>query len=918
MSGRPGRKAISQYAVALLGCTVLAGVPLAANAQGTSADSGTPGQAATAPAPAPTSSPAPAATPAPASGGGQGAESDKGQIIKSIAVAGAQRLEPATIVSYVNLRVGERYTAARADQALDDLAKTELFSDYSIENHDGNVVIRVVENPIVNRIILEGNKRLKDDKIRPEIQLKPREIFTRSKVRADVNRIIELYKRQGRFAATVKPEMVKLDQNRVDVIFDIHEGPKSKVRRINIIGNHAFSDSKLRGVMLTKEANLLHIFSSNTSYDPDRMAYDQQLLRQFYLKNGYADFRVISAVAELTPDKKNFIITYVIEEGKRYKFGNVKVVSDIRDFDSKRLTKSLSIHKGEWYDASKVDDTIDGLEATAGQFGYAFAKADADFTPHRKQRTMDVTFTLANSPRVYVESVNIRGNTLTQDKVIRREFRIVEGDAFSSLQVKRTTARINSLGYFQDNFKVKQHQGSAPDRVVLDADVQEKPTGELSLSAGYSSLQSLIFSGSIKQNNFRGRGQSLGLSLSYSNYSKSGSISFQEPYLFDRNISAGISIYRQDYNNGYYSGQTATYQQTTTGITFSLGVPLTEYMSAIGRYTLSTENVSIDPNLYYTTDANGVYGCSPLLAGRYLCDALGHRINSILGLSLVYRNVDNYRRPTRGETATVSLDLAGLGGSTRYARIRFDASKYWSIGSGFVFSLHGEGGYIHGFNNRGPYSDNVLLTDRFFLGEPNFAGFDIRGLGPKIIRQYYYTDANGNTVPRPLNDQNNQFDALGGDAYYFTRAELEIPLGSGARQLGLRPSIFVEAGSVFGLTTPSVLGAQPNGVTIDRRDANGNQLYTQYTYDNSGAVIGSATTTNPVAPDGSANVPLVTTLPPFVEGYYGNSAKPRVSVGIGVNWNSPFGPFRINIAKVILKEPGDQTKLISFNVGTQF
>ncbi|MFT4027839.1 MAG: outer membrane protein assembly factor BamA, partial [Novosphingobium sp.] len=318
------------FAAALLGTSILAGLPVAASAQ-----------EAVAPAPAAADAPAPAPA-----------------IIQSIAVEGSQRLEPDTIISYIKLRVGGAYNETAADQALKDLYATELFADVQIRNNGGNVVITVKENPVINRIVLEGNKRIKEDKITPEIKLAPRQIFTRSKVRADVARIIELYKRQGRFAATVEPKMVQLEQNRVDIVFEITEGPKSKVRQINIIGNEIFSDGDLRSEMVTKQSRMFRFMSSKTSYDPDRMAFDQQKLRQFYLTQGYADFRVVSAVAELTPDKKDFIITYVVEEGKRYKFGDVKVDSQLRDFDGEVLAKSLPMKAGDWYNAKQVEDTI--------------------------------------------------------------------------------------------------------------------------------------------------------------------------------------------------------------------------------------------------------------------------------------------------------------------------------------------------------------------------------------------------------------------------------------------------------------------------------------------------------------------------------------------------------------------------------
>ena len=467
----------------LMAGTILTGLPVAAAAQDGTAQ----------PAPA-----APAA--------------QQGPIVQTISVAGAQRLEPQTILSYIRLRPGEEWNQVVGDQVLKDLYATELFASADVRFEDGTVLITVVENPVINRIIIEGNDRIKNDKIVPEIKLAPRQIFTRSKVRADVARIIELYKRQGRFAATVEPQMVQLAQNRVDVVFEIDEGPKSKVRQINIIGNEAFSDGELRGEMITKQARLTSFLSSNTSYDPDRLAFDQQKLRQFYLTQGYADFRVVSAVAELTPDQRDFIITYVVEEGERYKFGDVKVESQLRDFDSASMSGRLPMQSGDWYDAKAVEDTVEQLTDLAGTFGYAFADVAPQFDRSKEDLTMDVTFVLREAPRVYVERIDVNGNTLTQDKVIRREFRVAEGDAFNSLQVKRSAARINSLGYFQENFEINQVEGSAPDRIILEANVEEQATGELQLSAGFSSLESFILQGSIRQRNFRGRGQTVGLS----------------------------------------------------------------------------------------------------------------------------------------------------------------------------------------------------------------------------------------------------------------------------------------------------------------------------------------------------------------------------------------------------------------------
>ncbi len=861
------------------------------------------------------------------------AATEQGEIIQSITVVGTQRLEGDTVRSYIRLRTGQAWSQAVADQALKDLYATELFADAAIRNNNGAVIVEVRENPVVNRIILEGNKRIKNEKIEPEIKLAPRQIFSRSKVRADVARIVELYKRQGRFAAAVEPKMVQLDQNRVDIVFEITEGPKSKVRQINIIGNEKFSDGQLRGEMVTKQARLSRFFSSGTSYDPDRLAFDQQKLRQFYLTNGYADFRVVSAVAELTPNKEDFIITYVVEEGDRYKFGDVKVDSKIRDFKSEQLQSTLRMKKGDWYDAKQVEDTVESLSETAGLFGYAFADVNPQFDREKETLTMGITFNVAETPRVFVERIDINGNTLTQDKVIRREFRLNEGDAFNSFQVKRSTDRIKSLGYFQEDLEVEQTQGSGPDRIILTTNVEEKPNGQLSLSAGFSSLENFIFQGSIEQNNFRGKGQQVRASVSYSSYSKSAEIGFTEPYLFDRSIALSGDIFRRDLNSfsfGQSGNRQTTYAQTSTGFQLRTGVPINEYLYFQARYGLSFENVTLDQNQFFS-DPDGTgplpLTCDAQLAGRFLCDAIGKRSTSTLGYTLLYDTRDNRVRPTRGHSVSLTQDFAGLGGSVKYVRSILNANKYWRVtDSGFIFSLSGEGGYIHPLQNRGSAAngiDDVRLTDRFYLGEPQIRGFDIRGIGPRIqllqtAPALLGTGASAVAINAPVLDANGNIsplrdDAIGGRAYYLTRAELEIPLGSGAKELGLRPSVFVDAGAVFRVTSPILTNTQTFSTAIPATTTTpGVPAMPQYLFVNAQGLADVSTVA--VNADGTARTPSYIRQ----ERFLGNSIKPRLSVGFGVNWRSPFGPFRIDIAKALLKEPGDDTKLITFNVGTQF
>ena len=844
---------------------------------------------------------APAAPPVPAAAAAPAPAAAPVTVIRSIAVAGNERLEPETVRSYTDLRSGERYDRERLDKALKDLYAADLFADVQIrDDGDGNLTLQVRENPVINRVIIEGAKRVKEDKIREEIKVAPRQIFTRAKARSDVGRILELYRRSGRFAASVEPKIVQLDQNRVDLVFEIFEGPKSKVRQINILGNTKFDDGELRGAMATRQARWYRLFTSNDTYDPDRMAFDQQKLRQFYLTNGYADFRVASAVAELTPDRRDFIITYVVDEGERYKFGDIEVTSQIRDVDGKGFRSLININKGDWYDAKKVEDTIDGLTESIGLLGYAFADVRPNFSRDKDKREMALTFVVNETPRVYVEDVAIRGNVRTKDAVIRREFRLAEGDAFNSFKVKRSRDRIQSLGFFQEKLEVKQNPGTAPDKVVLGIDVEEKPTGSLQLSAGFSSLERFILSFSIEERNFRGKAQQLRLSANVSSFSKSVEAGFTEPYLFGRNIALGFDVFRRDLNSfrfGQQQDRQTTYQQISTGFQVRTGFPLTEFWSASTRYGLSQDDVTLDRSLFFSDSNNdGIRGnspldtCDPLQAGRYLCEALGNRTTSSLGYSLIYDDLDNRLRPSRGQRLIINQDVAGLGGSVRYLRSRVNADKYWNLGSGFIVNVGGEAGNIFGFGQ------DVRLVDRFFLGEPQMRGFGIRGIGPRVLRK---SRPGLEAGLEPVNQDREQAidDALGGRNYYKGRLELFIPLGAAGGELGLRPSAFVDIGAVWGVRRPQLIN-QPTVITnVPRVDANGAPVLDPQT--------GQQIIDRAVSPG-------------FEESFLGDTPSPRISVGVGVNWNSPFGPFRFDVAKAIKKVEGDTTQIFQFNVGTQF
>lgn len=813
--------------------------------------------------------------------------------VRAIIVKGTERLEPETVRSYINLDVGDAYDRDRLDKALKEIYASELFADATILDDNGTLTITVKENPVINRVLVEGAKRVKEEKVREEIKMAPRQIFTRTKARADVGRILEVYRRAGRFSAAVEPKIVQLDQNRVDLVYEISEGGKSKVRQINILGNKRFKDGILRNAMATRQARPWRIFTSNDTYDPDRLAYDQQKLRQFYLTQGYADFRVVSAVAELTPDRKDFIVTYVVDEGERYKFGDLKIESDIRDIKADTFQRLLTEHKGDWYNAQKIETTVDTLQETAGLLGYAFADIRPQFNRDKEKREMNIVFQIAEAPRVYVEKVNINGNVRTKDQVIRREFRLAEGDAFNTLKVKRSRDRLQGLGFFQDKLEVEQKPGSAPDKVILEANVQEKSTGSLEVSAGYSSLESFILSASITQRNFRGRAQELRLSGNISSYSKSLSAGFTEPYLFGRNLALGFDIFRRDYNafdqlgNNY---RNTTYSDTTTGFQIRTGFAITEFWAASVRYGLSRENVTLDQNTYYSPDLNGDGGffCDPLKAGRYLCDSVGSYTTSSVGYSIIYNSVNNPNKPSHGQRFVFSQDLAGVGTGVKYLRTKANYDWYrplFGSSSGFVLNIGGEAGYIFGYGGQ-----TVRLTDRFFLGEGQIRGFGIRGVGPRILREPLIVNADG-SVSTDTNRNNYTDDALGGQAYYRGRIEVQIPLGAAGAELGLRPSIFTDVGAVFKIPTPATnCLAPPPPATYPTSKFNP-----------------SVTCSPNTAGAGG-----------FDEAYLGNSAQPRVAVGAGVSWNSPFGPFRFDLAKALLKQPGDNPKLFQFNVGTQF
>ncbi|MBI1180600.1 MAG: outer membrane protein assembly factor BamA, partial [Alphaproteobacteria bacterium] len=520
-------------------------------------------------------------------------------VISAIRVEGNQRIEPDTVRSYLLVAPGDRYDPEIVDQSLKRLFATGLFADVKIELRGNTLVVSVVENPIVNRIAFEGNKKLDDDKLRQELQIKPRTVYTRAKVQADLQRLIELYRRSGRFAATVEPKIIELPQNRVNLVYEISEGEKTTVRRINILGNQKFSDGDLRGEIATKEARWWRFLTSNDTYDPDRLLYDRELLRQYYLQRGFADFRTISAVAELSRNRKDFYITITLEEGPIYKVGKVAVESEIKDLKPEQLEPLVQTEEGETYNAKEIENTVEAITEAAGKIGYAFVNVRPKITRDKENKIINITYRVLDAPRVYVERIDIVGNVRTLDKVIRREFRLVEGDAFNTAKLRRSKTRIRALGYFEekDGVEIDQAQGSSPDRVVLTATVQEQSTGELSVGAGVSSSESLIGEISIRERNLLGRGQDLQVSLAASGRRQQVDLGFTEPYFMNRNLAAGFDLFhrRVDYKE-------SSFTQGSSGFNLRAVFPITEYLSMGLRYQFRYDTVTDSNNL-----VNSVY-----------------------------------------------------------------------------------------------------------------------------------------------------------------------------------------------------------------------------------------------------------------------------------------------------------------------
>ena len=677
-----------------------------------------------------------------------------GGTIESIRIEGTQRIENETVLSYFGIRTGDVFDPERIDTGLKKLFATGLFKDVAIRREGNTLVINVVENPIINRIAFEGNRRIKDEDLQAELQLRPRIVFTQTRVQGDVQRILELYRRSGRFAATVEPKIIPLEQNRVDLVFEINEGPLTGVKAIEFIGNKVFSDGDLKDVITTTESRWWRFLSTTDNYDPDRLAADQDLLRRFYLSEGYADFRVLSAVAELAPEGDGFVITITLEEGERYKFGEQNVETTLKNLDPEKLKKELTTKAGNWYDASEIDKTTSRLSDLVGELGYAFVDVRPKTVVDRQNNTIAITYEIREGPRVYVERIDIHGNLRTRDKVIRREFRVVEGDAFNTSKIRRSRQRLENLGFFS-KVDLQTKPGSAADQVVIDVDVTEQSTGELSLGAGFSTTEGPFGDVSLRERNLLGNGQDLRLGFRLSARRSRLDLSFTDPYFLDRDIAAGFDLYT---TTADYSSE-SSYEQDTIGGSLRGAFDVSENLRETVRYTLRRDNV------HNVKDS----------ASEVIQDEEGDSWRSYVSNEYFYDRLNNRNTPTEGYYGRLQNDLAGFGGDTRFLRTSVGAGYYWPITGSWIGSFRSEVGYIFGIG------DDVTVVDRFFLGGDSFRGFSTRGVGPR--------------------DRNTD-DSLGGNLLYSGTAELSFPLGL-PEELGLRGRLFSDFGAVTGLDNSS-------------------------------------------------------------------------------------------------------------------
>jgi outer membrane protein insertion porin family len=747
---------------------------------------------------------------------------NQGGVITAIRVEGNQRIEEGTIRSYMLVQPGSPFEPDTIDRSLKSLYATGLFADVNLTREGTTLVVRVRENPIVNRIAFEGNHKLTDENLRAELQLRPRAVFTPALAQADRQRILDLYARRGRFGARVEPKIIEQPQNRVDVVFEINEGDSTLISRIAFVGNKAFSESTLRDVVGSRETAWWRFLSSSDTYDPDRTAYDKELLRRFYLKNGYADFEVTGASAELAPDRSAFFITYTLNEGARYKLSKVEVNSSLRNITNEQLTPVLEMEAGDWYDGDAVERTVQALTDEVQKLGQPFVEVKPRVSRDRENHTIELIFDVVEGPRVYVERIDITGNTRTKDKVIRREFRLAEGDALNNALLRRSRQRLQDLNYF-NAATISTVPGSAPDKAIVNTQIEEKATGELTIGGGYSTDAGALVSLGVRERNLVGTGIDANANAILAQRRSQIDFSVTDPYFLDRNIVAGADIFLVQNNNQVI----ASYDERRVGTTLRMGYEFSDHLRQVWAYSLVERDV---------------YNIQPT-ASLYVQDEAGKSLLSQLGQTLTLDYRDSRVDPRQGWVMRGGADFAGIGGDAHYVRTKLDGTYFIPLeryfgSNDWDISLSGGIGYL--FN----LGQNEKIIDNFFLGGDNLRGFQTGGVGPHSVPTTQYPTS----------------DSLGGRFIWTQSTELRFPLPVSA-DLGLSGRTFVDIGAL----------SQFSGVTLN-------------------------------------GVPQ-----PFVD-----YAQPRVGVGVGISWKTPFGLINIDLAQAVVKYKYDQTQFFRFGFGTRF
>ncbi|MEO1609114.1 MAG: outer membrane protein assembly factor BamA [Pseudomonadota bacterium] len=675
-------------------------------------------------------------------------------VIRQIEVRGNRRVEPATIRSYLDFNVGSPYDDARVNSSLRALFATGLFADVSIVPQGATVVVTVVENPIINKVAFEGNSEVDTETLTSEVRLKSRSVYTRSQALADAQRIVDIYRRQGLFAATVNPQLIDLGDGRVNVVFEISEGNATKVKSINFIGNSVFSDSQLRDIITTTQASWFDFFGSSGAYDPERLNLDRELLRQYYLKNGYADIRVLSANAELAPDGSGFFLTFTVEEGARYTFGDVRIENVLPELQPETLEGSIMTLSGSVYNASEIDKTVEKLTLATAEQGFAFARVRPRADRDAVARTINLTYIIDEGERIYIERINVVGNGRTKDHVIRREIRLVEGDAYNPLMIDRAKDRLKNLGFFK-KVDVRQRPGSSRDRVIVDFAVEEQSTGELAFGGGYSTSEGVIGDISITERNLLGNGQFLRLKLSGSLTRAQIDLSFTEPRFLDKNIAAGFDLFHKEVD---LSDQ-ASHKSRTTGANFRIGFPLTENIWLSTHYRIKRDEL-------FDVDDD---------ASLAIQDAEGDQLTSLVGGSVRYDTRNHPNNPTEGLYLTLGTDFAGVGGDVKYVSVETEARAYYPLYKNIVFVGRVTAGHIEGLAG-----EDVRLLDVFYKGGELVRGFDKAGIGPR--------------------DLSADDSALGGTTFWGATAEVRFPLPYLSETVGMSGAVFADAGSLFNVS----------------------------------------------------------------------------------------------------------------------